>query len=265
MNQITLHQSAVVIMDYDIIYQTLKRYGIEPFEINFFPRILEHLKNNHELDVIEMIIYANFDDIGRHQTYLRQMGLTTRHCHEKQHGNLPLAIDTVRRLYENPHIDVFVLITGSNNIIELLKAIRYKDKFAFSLTLRENFDPVIQNLSDLHEFLDDLFGFEPPGQWKVKINWAELTFDEVRRARKITRLLYESHIWEKSETAGKPVSLKGYLAVIQRAVNEDLSQLRRAFEISHFLRYVTIYQINETFYLKRGERYKKVMKQENKP
>jgi hypothetical protein len=89
-----------------------------------------------------------------------------------------------------------------------------------------------------------------------------LTYDEVKRARRVARFFYESHIWKNSEATGKPVSLKGYLAVIHKVFKEDLSQLEKAFETAHFLRYVTIYQINETLYLKQGERYKKVMEQE---
>jgi hypothetical protein len=136
-------------------------YGLDPILINFFPGILERLKNAHELDVIEVIVYADFDLLPpRHQTYLRQHGISTRHRNEKN-GGLNLVIEAMGILYKSPFIDVFVIITGTNELISLFSAIREKNKFVYCITLKENFDPMIRACSNRIEYLEDIFNFVP--------------------------------------------------------------------------------------------------------
>ncbi|HEX3046661.1 MAG TPA: NYN domain-containing protein [Bacillota bacterium] len=174
MNQSTERKNTVVFIDYTTLHESMRRSGVNPIEINFFPVILERLNTVYELNVIECIVYAYFDSLpDHHQTVLRQMGLTTRHLGRRERGcrNLLLSAEAITTLYENPTIDVFIIVSGDNALIPLLTAIHYKNKFTCLLALKADLDPDILNSVDFHEYLDDIFEIiQPAPAWKVKFS-----------------------------------------------------------------------------------------------
>jgi hypothetical protein len=78
--------NAVMYVDYENIFELLRRYGVNPLDINFFPVILDKFKKEYDLDLIECNVYGNFEKkaFEKHQNILHNLGLQT--CHTVSQG-----------------------------------------------------------------------------------------------------------------------------------------------------------------------------------
>lgn len=148
---------SVCLVDFENIMEIMKNYSANPIrEGNFFPVLLDKFKNM-DLNVIECICYGNFK--GRPQTMPKNLGIETRQCSHngKNSGDIEMTVDALRILYKSP-VDVFILISSDRDIIPLIKAVRQECKIAYVLSTRINFNPIVTRFSDIHEFLEDIFG-----------------------------------------------------------------------------------------------------------
>ena len=150
--------NAITYIDYENIYELLKKSGHDPLEMNFFKVIQEKLKTTG-LNIIDIIVFANFEKNGSvnkdSKRYLRSMGLQTRHASNngKNCGDLELTVDALRDLYKNPSIDVFVVISSDRDIIPLLKAIKYENKVSYVISTRNGFNQIVAKYADFMSIL----------------------------------------------------------------------------------------------------------------
>lgn len=266
--------NAIVFVDYENIFELLKKYGVSPGEINFFPVILDKFRNLYKMNVIECIVYCNFEKKsfqGREQTLLQNLGLQTRHAasNGKNCSDLMLTVDALSTLYKNPNINVFVIVSSDRDMIPLLKAIKYENKVAYILSTRYGFNPVVSEYADYHEYIEDIFNInvEPmpdPEEPEMDIVLCGKRFNpeeaRIEDAQEVSKLLYTSNIWKKSEIDGNPVTLKGYLQILLKKVGRTPSQIEKDFALAHQLKYVTIYKDeNKGLCLKRGNNSAEVL------
>jgi uncharacterized LabA/DUF88 family protein len=245
----------MVYVDFENIFEILKKSGHDPLEMNFFKVIPEKLKEAG-LNIIDIIVFGNFEKNtlnGKQQTLLRAMGLQTRHASNngKNSSDLELTVNALRDLFRNPNIEVFVIVSSDRDIIPLLKEIRYENKHSFIITTRNGFNPTVIKYADSHEYIEDIFKLTLPDPAIVdqdavteliKIDPATVSLAQVRRAREVARYFYKSHIWTQAALLGKPVHLKGYLDVIARVVKRSPGDILNDFKLAHCLKYITIYQ-----------------------
>ena len=263
--------NATIYVDYENIFELLKRYGVNPLEMDFFPVIFDKFRNNYHLNVIDCILYCNFEKKpfqGRHQTILQNLGLQTRHSasNGKNCSDLMLTVDTLTTLYKNPNIDVFVIISSDRDIIPLLKAIKYENKFACVISTNYGFNPVVSRYADYHEYIEDIFNLTPEMLSCVEDPRPEAFFvhsdfsnHDIENAKEVSRLLYSSDIWKRFETDGNPITLKGYISIICKKIARDGSQIVKDFELADHLKYITIYKDeNRGFCLKRGDKHAEI-------
>lgn len=263
------YANAAVFVDYENIFELLKRYGKNPLEINFFPVILHKLRDKHGLNVIDFIVYSNFEKqpfYGRHQTVLQAMGLQTRHSSNngKNSGDLELTVDALKTLFKNPTIEVFVIISSDRDIIPLIKAIKYENKTTYVLSTKNGFNQIVTQYADHHEYIEDIFNLsekdlveddQKMGDWDISLDYSEITEQDIEEAKKISKLFYESNIWKKSEKQGVTVSLDGYISAISKTIERIPIQIARDFKIAHHLGYITIYKdAKNKLCLKQGEK-----------
>lgn len=267
------HINAAVYVDYENIALLLGRYGVDPLEIGFFPVILRELREKHRLTVVDFVVYGNFERQpfnNRHQTLIRSLGIETRHSanNGKNSGDLELTVDALRTLYKNPGIRVFVLISSDRDIIPLLKAIRYENRFAYVLSTRNGFNQVIKEYADHHEYIEDLFGLdgdplEIGDNEALRLEAQQLrgiTGDETEKARLVCRLLYSSKIWARYKRHGDAVSMSGYAAIVARTVGESPKQVMWYFRLAHHFNYITIYRhARKGLCLREGKRWTEVL------
>ncbi len=249
--------NAAIYVDYENIYELLKFYGKNPFDIDFFPIIINKLKNDYQFKIIEFIVYSNFEKKefqGRQQTLIQKLGIETRHSSNsgKNCSDLEMTVDALRTLYKNPNVDVFVLISSDRDIIPLIKAIKYENKISFTISTKKGFNQIVTKYTDYHEYIEDIFHLtlkEEPhnidspenGGLKFDDNCETITAEEIDRAKEVSKLLYGSNVWKKYEQVGEIISLKGYINILAKTVIRNQAQILEDFKLAHHLQYINIY------------------------
>jgi hypothetical protein len=261
--------NAIVYADYENIYELLKTYGKEPVEVDFFTVMEERLKQSG-LNIIDIIFYGNFEKDSRlanQQGFLRGMGFQIRHTPAggKNAGELELTVEALTHLYENPNVDVFVIISGDRDIMPLLKAITYKNKLSYFISAQSgqgaDANPTISRYADCYESIEEIFHLTPaavpedPLETLIAVDADTISLLSIRRAMEVSRYFYKSHILKRASALGKPVSLRGYLEVVARIANRHPDEILNDFRLAHCLQYITIYQDPERgLCLKEGEK-----------
>jgi uncharacterized LabA/DUF88 family protein len=242
-------QSAVAYIDYENIFELMRMYGVNPIEINFFPVLLDRFKNVYNLKIISVVAYSNFEKKlqGRHQSLLQGLGVETRHSasNGKNFGDLQLTVDALTTLFKNSAIEVFIIISSDRDIIPLLKAIKYENKTTVVLTTKNGFNGNSKNYADLHEFIEDIFNLTPQstltsGEIEETENYP--SYKALDRAEELARLFLASNILKRSETDGRPITLKGYADTVACVVQRDTTQIIKDFQLASELGLVEIYQ-----------------------
>jgi uncharacterized LabA/DUF88 family protein len=249
------YTNAAVYVDYENIFELLKRYGKNPLEIDFFPVLLNKLRERHKLNVIDFIVYSNFEKqpfFGRHQTILQALGLQTRHSSNngKNSGDLELTVDALKTLYKNPGIEVFVIISSDRDIIPLIKAIKYENKTTYVLSTKNGFNQIVTKYADHHEYIEDIFNLsdsslEPnnkPVEWELNFDFAQISEENINEAKRICKLFYDSNIWKRHEKQGDAISLNGYLNAISKTIDRIPTQIINDFKLAHHLGYIKLYK-----------------------
>lgn len=275
--------NAMVYVDYENILELLKVYQKSPLEIDFF-RVIQSRLTEAGIKIIDILVYGNFEKKtagGNQQTFLRAMGLQTRHASNngKNSGDLELTVDALKDLFKNPNIDIFVIISSDRDIIPLLKTIKYENKLSFVISTQNGFNQIVAKYADFHEFIETIFQLALPEPLDLGRDMGELTSclasgltfglggvdpetasaEYIRRAHEVAHYFYHSHIRTKSAILGKPVSLKGYLEVVTRVVKRSPESVLNDFKLAHSLKLITIYRDPERgFCLKEGDEMEKV-------
>jgi uncharacterized LabA/DUF88 family protein len=248
--------NASIYVDYENIYELLKEYGKTPLEINFFSVILQKLQTEHQLNVVDFMVYCNFEKNTfdrRHQTELRGLGLQTRHSanNGKNSGDLELTVDALRTLYKNSNIDVFVIISSDRDIIPLIKAIKYENKIAYVLSTKIGFNRIVAKYADHHEYIEDIFGLSdllrkphqnPEDKVAVHFDGSNLDPNSIARAQEVSKLFYESKVWQRSKLLNEPISLNGYVNIIAKTITRLAPEIIEDFKLAHYLGYIQLYK-----------------------
>jgi uncharacterized LabA/DUF88 family protein len=246
--------NAMVYVDYENIFELLKAYGKDPLKIEFFQVIQDRLMIAG-LKVIDFIVYGNFEKTtsSDDQTFLRAIGLQTRHASNdgKNSGDLELTVDALKDLYKNPNIDIFVIISSDRDIIPLLKAIKYENKLSYVYSARNGFNQIVTKYADFHEYIEDVFALTPeervifiPDEIAafIDIDPKTISPEKIRRTQEVCQYFYTSHIWTRASLLGKPVTLKGYVDVVAKAVKRPAKEVWEDFMLAHSLQYIELYQ-----------------------
>lgn len=246
--------NAAIYVDYENIAALLKkRYGKSPSSINFFPVILENLEKNHGLNIIDTIVYSNFEKKsfdGLEQTMLRSLGLQTRHSsiNGKNSGDLELTVDALRTLYKNPVIDVFVIISSDRDIIPLLKAIKYENKTTYLISTKIGFNEIVSKYADNHVYIEDLFSLDININKKFEVNFngekdlTKIAEVDIKNAQEVCRLFYNSKVWKKYERQCELISLEGYIQIITKKLKRHPEHIKNDFKTAHCLQYITLFE-----------------------
>lgn len=248
------YANACVYVDYENIFQLLKKYGTNPMQIEFFTKIKNRLRNNLQLNIIDFIVFGNFERSqlfeSNHQTRLQSMGVQTRHTSNngKNSGDLELTVYALTTLYKNKNVDVFVIISSDRDIIPLIKAIKAENKISYVITTKNGFDRIVAEYADFHEYIEDIFGLtedmviENSTDKLLDYHFDTLTHEQIERAKEVSRFFYHSKIWEHYITDGVKVSLSGYAPMLTTVTSRLKEEIIDDFKVAHYLKYVTLYE-----------------------
>lgn len=259
--------NTAIYVDYDNIFELLKRYEADPLKINLLPTIFNKLKNEYNFNIVECIAFANFEKKpfqGRHRTALHNYGVDTRHAasNGKNCGDLMLTVDAITALYKKSTIDVFVIISSDRDLVPLMKAIRCENKLTYLLSTRYGFNNLVTFYADSHAYLEDIFNLTPDMLQNEKetleffVIGNEFKDSDIEKARKVSELLYSSNIWQTCEKEGNPLTLKGYVSIVSHKLGEDISRIELYFKLAHTMKYITMYKDkNKGLCIKKGDNY----------
>lgn len=263
--------NAAIYVDYENIQELLHKYRINLLEIDFFPVILNRFREIYHLNIVECIVYGNFEKKGfpgKQQTILQNLGLETRHSSRngKNCSDLMLTVDALTTLYKNPNIQAFVIISSDRDMIPLIGAIKYENKFAYMLSTKCGFNPGVSYYPDRHEYIEDIFHLTPElmaseidGRLDM-VDRDSLNTNAIEKAKEVSKLFYHSNVWKVYSEAGEPITLKGYISIISKKVRRNDIQIMDDFKLAHRFKYITIYKDeNRGLCLTKGENYREVL------
>ena len=264
--------NATIYVDYENIFELLKKYGVNPLEIDFFPTIMDTFKKTYNLNIMDCTLYCNFDKKpfqGNHQTILHNLGLQTRHSanNGKNSSDLMLTVDTLTNLYKNPNIDVFIIVSSDRDMIPLLKAIKLENKLTYVLSTKYGFNPIVSSFSDYHEYIEDIFNLtsemlvvEEEQDVDLLITLDNHDNYDIENAKEVSKLLYNSNVWKTYETEGNPITLKGYMSIVSKKIRRNSTQVIKYFELAHQYKYITIYKDRDKgLCLRKGDNFAEVL------
>jgi hypothetical protein len=171
-------------------------------------------------------------------------------------------VDALRVLYKNPNINTFVIISSDRDIIPLLKAIKYENRFSYVISTKNGFNQIVVEYADYHQYIEEIFNLtpslrvvQPSPELDITYDLSSVTENDLKRAREVSRYLYTSHIWKRAAQLEEPVSLTGYINVISKIVSRFPGEILNDFKLAHHLKYVVIYpDQNNRLFLKEGEK-----------
>lgn len=269
-------KNAMVFIDFENIVKHLKGYGTNTSKINFFSKILNEIKS--EVRVIDVIAYANFDDLdfkGEHsQTSLQNIGISTKHIYSKgkNSSDIQIVVDALRMVYKNNNVDTFVIITNDRDFVPLLKAIKEEGKELYIITFKIGNNLVAENIADKHLFIEDICSIDLSENvdksniitddiLNYDIDMMDLKDETIKKAKELSKLLYDSRFWKEYKDKNSKIGLYGYVDVVNRNILKDLdkAEILSLFKIAHVLEYILIWKDNDgMYYLEEGNKKNEV-------
>lgn len=257
----------MVYVDYENIVDLLQKNGFDPLKINFFKVIQTKLQAD-SLNILDFIVYGNFEQKSMHhqQTLFRTLGLQTRHAsnYGKNSGDLELTVDALKDLYKNPNINIFIVISCNRDLIPLLKAIKYENKYSYVISSQNGFNQVVTKYADFHDYIEKIFDLtfqdrevitDASVETAVSVDQLAANPEKIEWAREVASYFYKSKIWKNTFITGNPITLKGYIDVIALIVNRSSDQILKDFKLAHALKYIMIYlNPNKGMCIKEGKR-----------
>ncbi len=247
------YANTCIYLDYENIFELLKRYGVTPMQIDFFPKLKKRLNDTFKLNIIDFIVYGNFERTNlfdaNHQTKLQSLGVQTRHTSNngKNSGDLEITVDALNTLHKNHIVDVFILISSDRDIIPLIKAIKAENKITYVISTKNGFNKIVAEYADFHEYIEDIFNLSADTPQNSSMHedldfqFPALTEKQIAQAKEVSTLLYISKIWGQYENYGTSISLKGYSAMITGVTSRLQEEISTDFRVAHYLKYVTLY------------------------
>lgn len=247
------YANTCIYIDYENIFELLKKYGVTPMQIDFFEKLKKRFYESLKLNIIDFIVYGNFERTNlfdaNHQTKLQSLGVQTRHTSNngKNSGDLEMTVDALNTLHKNHIIDVFVLISSDRDIIPLIKAIKAENKITYVISTKTGFNKIVAEYADFHEYIEDIFCLSEDMIQEnaladgFNFHFNHLSNREVEQAKEVSKLLYVSKIWSHYENFGTKISLKGYSAMITGVTSRLQEEIIDDFKVAHYLKYITLY------------------------
>ena len=263
--------NAAFYIDFENVFELLKRYGVSPITIDFFPVLLDKFKNEYNLNLVECIAYSNFEKKSfqeKCQTTLHNLGIQTRHTasNGKNSADMMLTVDCLTTLYKVPHINVFIIVSSDRDMMALIGAIKRENKKAYLLSTKYGFNVSVSKYATYHAYIEDIFGLTPEmlvaceETPEIIIRGQEFDQNDLACAKEVSKLLYSSHIWQIYENEGTPVTLNGYLKAVSPKIGATTEHAVKIFKLAHHNKFITIYRdVNKGLCLKKGENYQAVI------
>ncbi len=237
------------------ILALLQSYGQDLPEPEILHRIQTHLAKN-SIQTMDTLIFgssATNSEAMLRQNLLQSMILLPHHHPDREPVSpaLELTARALADLYENPTIDIFVIVAGSPEIIPLLRLIKRKNKLSYLISPQTGPATISHQYADIHQYLEDLLQLPPPNpsthrqdalETLLAVDTDTISQLDLRRATEAARYFHRSHIHHRAASTGNPVPLQSYLTIAAQATARHPSEVLSTLRLAHHLKYLTIYE-----------------------
>lgn len=158
-------QNIIVYVDYENLhYNFIKKYK-NIFEVEFFKKLKVYLENKN-YNVLDIIVYCNFDidDMHNsyHQTKLQQLGLKTVHtCNNgKNYADVQIATDAVEQIYTNNIAHGVAIVSNDKDMTPLIKCVKNYKEFVILITTSDEYDKNLINFPTNNFFVEEILSTE---------------------------------------------------------------------------------------------------------
>lgn len=166
---------AVVFMDYENIYWSMKQqYGMLPNVDRLIASLRELVGQRHEGPVCLMHAYADFDHEDFHGllSELQRRNVEPRHVFSKNYedgtrknaADIEMSLDCLEMMYTRDDIDLFVLVCGDRDMIQVIRKLRSRGKMVHVVAVEKTMSKDVMNFVDHFTTVEALMGISPPTQ-----------------------------------------------------------------------------------------------------
>lgn len=171
---------SVVFMDYENIYWSMKQqYGSIPEPEKLITSLRELAEERHQGPVCLMQAYADFD----HEEFrgllseLQRRSVEPRHVFSKNYedgtrknaADIEMSLDALEMMYNRPDIDVFMLVCGDRDMIQVIRKLRARGKMVHVVAVEKTMSKDVMSFVNQFTTVEQLMGILPPALYDMEM------------------------------------------------------------------------------------------------
>lgn len=170
----------VVFMDYENIYWSMKQqYNTTPDIDKLITSLRELGERRHEGGpVCLMQAYADFDheDFRGLLSELQRRSVEPRHVFSKNYddgtrknaADIEMSLDALELMYNRPDVDVFVLVCGDRDMIQVIRKLRARGKLVHVVAVEKTMSKDVMSFVNQFTTVETLLGIAPPALYDME-------------------------------------------------------------------------------------------------
>ncbi|MGE5675732.1 MAG: NYN domain-containing protein [Mycobacterium leprae] len=171
----------VIFMDYENIYWSMKQqYGTTPDTEKLISSLRELGEQKHDGGpVCLMQAYADFD----HEEFrgllsdLQRRSVEPRHVFSKNYedgtrknaADIEMSLDALELMYNRPDIDVFILVCGDRDMIQVIRKLRARGKQVHVVAVEKTMSKDVMSFVNYFTTIEALMGILPPAMYDMEM------------------------------------------------------------------------------------------------
>ncbi len=172
---------SVVFMDYENIYWSMKQqYGTSPDVVKLISSLRELGEQKHGGGpVCLMQAYADFD----HEEFrgllsdLQRRSVEPRHVFSKNYddgtrknaADIEMSLDALEMMYNRADIDVFILVCGDRDMIQVIRKLRARGKLVHVVAVEKTMSKDVMSFVNFFTTIETLLGIVPPAMHDLEL------------------------------------------------------------------------------------------------
>jgi uncharacterized LabA/DUF88 family protein len=173
--------NTVIFMDYENIYWSMKQqYGTTPDTEKLINSLRELGEQKHDGGpVCLMQAYADFD----HEEFrgllseLQRRSVEPRHVFSKNYedgtrknaADIEMSLDALELMYNRPDIEVFILVCGDRDMIQVIRKLRARGKHVHVVAVEKTMSKDVMSFVNYFTTIEALLGILPPAMYDMEM------------------------------------------------------------------------------------------------
>ncbi|MFO7173952.1 MAG: NYN domain-containing protein [Bacillota bacterium] len=170
----------VIFMDYENIYWSMKQqYGTAPDVARLIAGLRDLAEQKHGGPICLMQAYADFD----HEEFrgllseLQRRSVEPRHVFSKNYedgtrknaADIEMSLDALELMYNRPDIEVFVLVCGDRDMIQVIRKLRGRGKQVHVVAVEKTMSKDVLSFANQFSTIEALMGLLPPALHDMEV------------------------------------------------------------------------------------------------